>query len=758
MYIHKNWWIVSLCAEFAFLFGFLAISAHAQTAPYDQVDPFIGTQTSQLKDNGNTLPGATRPFGMLYWSPDSAEGNFYRYEDPVTRGFSLMHLSGPGCGVFGEAPIFPMLGLPNEPPPQVPLSYRAGYKHSDEIAQPGYYSVKLDSGITIQIAADVHSGIAKVHYPAGTLVHTLLIDLSRNLTRVADAQIQIDGNHVTGSVESGGFCGLQNHYKVYFSLRTEETPQSSGTFNELRFEKKGREGKGPHAGGYLSFSPTTTTVQFKVGLSFVSIANADGNLVREIPGWDFEKVRGEAKSSWKDVLSHAVVSGGSEAQRKVFYTAMYHSFLQPNVFSDGNGEYIGFDDKVHTAKGRIQYANYSGWDIYRSQVQLITMLMPKVGSDMAQSLVADAEEGGGLPIWPVANDESSVMVGDPSDGILAGIYAFGGHDFDAEAALRVMVRGAEDPAAHSRLYPERPGLAEYLQKGYIAASPAIGGSAAVTLEDESADFAISQLALSLHQEALSKRYLSRSANWTKLFDTQTGYIRPKDPAGNFSPKFDITSWDGFVEGNAAQYTWMVPYDLKGLIQTVGGNAAVNHRLDDYFSQYGSWALNRGPYFFIANEPSFGNPWIYNWSGEPWHAQEVVRKTLHDIFTATPDGEPGNDDLGATSSWIVFSQLGMFPEIPGVGGLAVNSPVFPKAVLKLGDHEVRIIAAGAPEELYVRELNVDGKRIRNWWLDWDVLRRADEVRFTLSPTPVKEPGEPPPSFAPTAILPTPIHAE
>jgi len=444
---------------------------YAQGEPFDEVDPFIGTQTSQLADNGNTLPGAARPFGMLYWSPDSADGTFYRYENPVTRGFSLLHLSGPGCGVYGEVPIFPMLGLPSEPPPVLPLSYQATYKHADEVAHPGYYSVKLDSGIVIQIAAGVRSGIAEVRYPAGTSVHTLLLDLSRNLTRVADAHMQIDGSHVTGSIASGGFCGFQNHYKVYFSLRTEEAPQTSGTFNELGFDTKSHTATGPHAGGYLSFSAATAVVRLKVGLSFVSVANADQNLAREIPGWDFEKVRNDAKSAWQEVLSHAVVSGGSDVQRRIFYTALYHSFLEPTVFSDVNGDYIGFDDQVHSAKGRIQYANYSGWDIYRCQVQLITMFFPKVGSDIAQSLVVDAQQGGGLPVWPVANDESSVMVGDPSDLILADIYAFGGHDFDTKAELRIMRHGAEDPAVHSRLYPERPGLAQFLKNGYIPESP-----------------------------------------------------------------------------------------------------------------------------------------------------------------------------------------------------------------------------------------------------------------------------------------------
>jgi len=720
---------------------------YAQGEPFDEVDPFIGTQTSQLADNGNTLPGAARPFGMLYWSPDSADGTFYRYENPVTRGFSLLHLSGSGCGVYGEVPIFPMLGLPSEPPPVLPLSYQATYKHADEVAHPGYYSVKLDSGIVIQIAAGVRSGIAEVRYPAGTSVHTLLLDLSRNLTRVADAHMQIDGSHVTGSIASGGFCGFQNHYKVYFSLRTEEAPQTSGTFNELGFDTKSHTATGPHAGGYLSFSAATAVVRLKVGLSFVSVANADQNLAREIPGWDFEKVRNDAKSAWQEVLSHAVVSGGSDVQRRIFYTALYHSFLEPTVFSDVNGDYIGFDDQVHSAKGRIQYANYSGWDIYRCQVQLITMFFPKVGSDIAQSLVVDAQQGGGLPVWPVANDESSVMVGDPSDLILADIYAFGGHDFDTKAELRIMRHGAEDPAVHSRLYPERPGLAQFLKNGYIPESPSLHGSASVTLEDESADFAISRLAGSLGDTAIAKEYLNRSAMWRRLFDPETRYIRPRGANGNFLPGFKPDSWEGFVEGSSSQYTWMIPFDLGSVIKAIGGNAAVNSRLDNYFSQYASWSLNRGPYFYIANEPSFGNPWIYDWSGEPWRAQEVVRKTLDDLFPATPDGLPGNDDLGATSSWVVFSQLGMFPEIPGVAGFAVNSPVFPKAVLKLGNHELRINAPGAPEKLYIRELAEDGKPIRNWWLDWKTLANSKDLTFTLSPTPVKEAGEPPPSFAP-----------
>jgi predicted alpha-1,2-mannosidase len=722
--------------------------ANAQTDLASYVDPFIGTETNSQKDSGHTVPGATRPFGMLYWSPDPDEGPFYFYEKTVTRGFSLTHISGTGCGIYGDVPLMPILGLPREPPPVRSTPYSSTYKHSDEVAQPGYYSVKLDSGITVQIAAQVHSGIAEIDYPDGADPHTLLIDLSRNLTHVYDAQIDIGGRSVTGSVASGGFCGLDNRYRVYFVIETEEPPQSSGTFDEMRVNPGVGSAVGPRTGGYLAFGRGMKALHLKVGLSFVSVANAAMNLAKEIPGWDFARVRTDARAAWNETLAHVVVNGGVEARRKTFYTALYHSFLHPTVFNDVNGEYIGFDGKIRTLRGRSQYANFSEWDIYRSQVQLIAMLMPKVASDIAQSLVNDAEQGGGLPIWPVANDESSCMVGDPADGILASIYAFGARDFDTHAALQAMLRGGDSPRTHIRLFPERPGLAEFLSRGYIADGGRINGAASVTLEDENADFAIARFAASLGDTATAARYLERSDEWRKLFDPETKYIRARGSDGEFLPDFKPEKIDGFVEGNAAQYTWMVPYNLKDLIAAVGGGEAARVRLDDYFSHYGTWF--GGPYFFIANEPSFGNPWTYNWSGHPWRTQEVVRKTLDDLFMPTPDGEPGNDDLGATSSWVVFASLGFYPEIPGVGGLATSTPVFPQAELKLGSHTLRISAPGAPDKLYVKNLSIDGKPVLNWWLDWDALQNASEVDFTLASEPNRDAGETPPSFGPDSM--------
>ncbi len=342
------------------------------------------------------------------------------------------------------------------------------------------------------------------------------------------------------------------------------------------------------------------------------------------------------------------------------------------------------------------------------------------------------------------------MVGDPSDCILANLYSFGARAFDIKAALAAMLRGANDPQAHSRVYPQRPDLEEYLRLGYVAERGISGrGAASVTLEYENADFAISRFADALGDTTHARAFLARSTRWRTLFDPVTRWIRPRRPDGSFLPAFDPAKEDGFVEGNSAQYTWMVPFDLSGVIEAVGGSEVARKRLDDYFSQYYDWSKKNGAYFAIGNEPSFGNPWIYNWSGHPWRTQEVVRKTFRDLFNPGPAGLPGNDDLGATSSWVVFAQLGFFPETPGVGGVTLNSPTFPNVTLMIGAHPLHITAAGAPDKLYVQEVTVDGSPIQNWWIDWDRLSKASNLSFTLSALPNKKSGEVPPSFTPAA---------
>ncbi|HVX66398.1 MAG TPA: GH92 family glycosyl hydrolase [Bryobacteraceae bacterium] len=727
----------------------LAGFSQVQEDPAALVNPFVGSRLSNVHDYGKTVPGAVRPFGLLYWSPDMTDDVFYLYDKPVTRGFSLTHISGPGCGLFGDVPIFPMLDTPQAPSsPKKPAAYYATIDHADEQAVPGYYQAALDSGIDVRLAAEMRSGIGEFHFPAGASRPTLRIDLAQTLSNGVNlADVQLRNRMITGSVASGGICGHRIQYRLYFAIEADREPLVYGTFDELGVAPGNKWANGPRVGAYWSFAASTRMVRIRVGISFVSVANAQANLRREIPDWDFEKVRQDARAAWNDALGRVQVQGGTDSDRRVFYTALYHSLIHPSVFSDVNGEYLGFDGEVHTDGGHPQYTNFSGWDIYRSQVQLLAMLFPKEASDMAQSLVRDAGEGGGaLPRWAAANDDAGAMVGDPSDCILAGMYAFGARDFDTKAALAAMLRGANDPEARARSVVARPYLREYLERGYIPVAPRGYGVTSIALEYENADFAISRFADALGDSDNARKFLVRSSQWRKLFDPETKYIRPRGSDGAFVPDFDIGAEANFVEGNSAQYTWMVPFDLAGLIQAIGGPEAARSRLDEYFSQNYD-LLKRGPYFFLGNEPCFGNPWVYNWTGHPWRTQEVVRKTLRDLFTAGPEGLPGNDDLGATSSWIVLAQLGIYPEIPGVGGVTLNSPTFPDVTVRLGDRSLHITAPGAPDKLYVQNVAVDGSPVRNWWIDWDRLSKASKLSYTLSATPTRQAGEAPPSFSP-----------
>ncbi len=766
----RRWLMLWPCLLVIFLCS--TCLAQQDPVPVSEVDPFIGTGNLSpytfsnrgnltAHDHANTFPGAVRPFGMLSWSPEGSHGRFYNYELPATRGFSLTHLSGPACGVYGDVPIMPILGIPGDSPVgrffgDAPVenrtpAYSATYSHANEHAEPGYYSVKLDNGIRVELTANVRSGFARMSFPGGDNRHTILVDLSRNNADVTDANIDIHGNNISGSVQSGRFCGADNHYRIYFALEFSQTPESYGTFDESHIYPAVASKSGARSGGYVSFGSSAGRVEIKAAISYVSTKNAELNLQTELPHWDFDGVRHDASQAWNDDLKHIEISGGTPEQRKVFYTALYHTLVQPSIFNDVNGEYVGFDDKIHTVEsGRLQYANFSGWDIYRTQVQLIAMLFPKVGSDIAQSMVLDAQQGGGFPIWSVANDEAGGMVGDPGTLIVANLYAFGGKDFDTRTALAQMIRAAVDTTAHSRLYKARPGLSDYLKLGYIPTSVAddpfyLKSSAATTLEETSADFAISAFANYLGDAATAQKFLERSANWRKLFDSSSRFIRPRKADGQFLPGFTPGSGVGFAEGSSAQYTWMIPYDLKGVVDAVGGRERAVRRLDDYFSQYSG-----GMHFNLGNEPSFCDPWVYNWTGHGWLAQKVVRKIVSDLFQPLPGGIPGNDDLGATSSWLVFADLGLYPMIPGVGGVTLNSPLFPSVRVHAGDRTFRIVAPQAANNIYIGKVVLDGKTVSNNWIPWNQLGQSSTLTFTLVPEPDTKWGGEPPSYSPEAV--------
>jgi predicted alpha-1,2-mannosidase len=424
------------------------------------------------------------------------------------------------------------------------------------------------------------------------------------------------------------------------------------------------------------------------------------------------------------------------------------------VFSDVDGKYLGRDGHVHAAQGYTRYTNFSGWDIYRSQIPLLALLTPAETSDMVRSLVADGAEAGRLSRWLLANVETGLMVGDPSDAVIADAYAFGARNFDAALALREMLLGANTPelpapsgSAGPNGYVERPALAQYLGRGYIA------GGASTTLEYALADFAISQLAEALGDEPDYETFLTRSGSWRNTFDPQTGFVEPRLGNGNFPANFQPTSGIGFVEGDAWQYTLMVPHDMADLLAAIGAANREIRKLDRFFSKLD--AGPRAPNAWLGNEPSFSAPFAYLWLGAPSHTQAVVRRALATLFTSQPDGLPGNDDLGAISSWYLWAALGLYPVIPGVAGFAVVSPLFPRATITLGTgKQITIVASGAGP--YTRGLTLDGAPYDAAWLPLARLAAGARLRFTLSPTPsgwASRPQAAPPSFGSSNPAPT-----
>ena len=740
------------------------------------VNPFIGTANSPLPDylggngSGNTFPGATLPFGMIQWSPDTEKGfgkderGSYLYADTAIRGFSLTHLSGPGCPVFGDVPFMPLVGGVKTSPAATPDAYLAKFSHAREKASPGFYEVALDSGVNVRLTVTERTGLGVFTYPPNAEA-SMLIDAGRNASGVTDSEVQIVGDRsLSGSVESGAFCGARNKYRLYFAAEFDRPFKATGTWLGSKLSAGSHSVKGERAGAYVTFDAPSNEVQVRVGLSYVSERNARLNLAAENSGRDFETVRARADARWNDALGRIAVEGGREAEAQVFYTALYHTLLHPNIFGDVNGEYMGFDGRVHWSGDHTQYTNFSGWDIYRSESPLIAWLFPREASDMAQSLVNDAEQGGGgLPKWPVANDESGAMYGDPAVPIIASTYAFGARSFDTRAALRAMRKGATDPEAKSKEYLVRPGLSDFLKYGYIPMEQkGLRGSPSVALEYETADFALARFALAHGDRKTHAQMMRRAQLWTRLFDPENRYIRGRWADGSWLPGFDFKamlykpelpwrpeSHKSYVEGNATQYTWMVPHNLRAVIDRIGGNDVVSQRLDSFFTEF-----NAGPdrpFFFIGNEPVFPVPWAYNYVGAPWKTQRITRRVLTELFTPDPSGIPGNDDLGATSSWIVFAAMGLYPIIPGVGGFSINSPLFPETTVRLkGGRLLRITGRGASATSpYVQELRLNGKRYESTWLPYESIAGGATLQFKLAATPntswASAPGAAPPSF-------------
>ncbi len=739
------------------------------------VNPFVGTRPGGADHGtgggaGNTFPGAVAPFGMVQWSPDTVKSQpgGYFYDDNALTGFSLTHLSGAGCSTYQDIPFIPYVGEVTTSPATDPSHYTSKFSHANEHATAGAYDVTLDSGAKVELAATQRTGSARVTYPAGAS-STLLVNTSGSVNGTDDASITIGKDTISGWATSGRFCGAQNSYRVYFSAKFDTPFASIGTWKNgavtpgKSAETGGAKAKvaqpngvnasiartatakqqdttvsGPGSGGYVTFANLTgAQVNVQVGLSFVSVDGAKANLKAENTKKSFDTVAAGARKAWNDQLGKIAVTGGSDADLTTFYTSLYHSLIQPNVFSDVDGQYPGFDGRIHQAdKGHAMYTNFSGWDIYRSEVPLLATIDPKETSDIVRSMMAYAEQGGSWDRWTVANDYTGVMNGDPYHIIVSSAYAFGARDFDAQKALLLMIKGATQP---TQGYTERPGLDDYQKLGYVP------GAGADTLEYTSADFSIAQFAKRLGDSATYTTFMKRAQNWQNLYNPGTGHLQPRNADGSFAGTYDPASSQGWVEGNGAQYEWMVPYDLGGVVTAFGGNTATQARLDTFFTQ-----LNAGtqePYAFMGNEPNSNAPYVYSYAGAPAKTQSIVHRSMDELYNPRPEGLIGNDDLGQMSAWYVWSALGVYPEIPGRAETLLVTPRFEHAVLTTGaGKKVTINAPGTGD--YVGGLKVNGGAASKAWLPEALISSGGTLDYTRSATATawgSAAADAPPSF-------------
>ena len=693
------------------------------------VDPMIGTLGT-----GWVFPGAAVPFGMVQNSPDTLGPLVYAGymgNDAAIRGFSLIHLSGVGVPESGDVPFMPWVGA-GEPPAE-PSEYAVPFTHANEQAGAGSYSVRLANAVNVELTATPRVALQRYAFPPG-VEPTVIVDPRHNNRTAADGpgSTAPEGSfRRTGDAEITGST-FNGSYRVFFVARFDRPIAAMGA-HWVRFA-----GDAP-----------ANTVTMRAGISFVDEEGAQRNLDAEAPAArSFDDLRAAAYSAWDRELQAIRVEGGTIADRRSFYTALYHALLHPNVFEDVDGRYRGFDDVIRSSPGRTHYANFSLWDTYRGHSQLMATLDPDRYVDMLRSLLADAEQGGRLPRWAMHDFDPAYMTGDPAIPTIA------------EGVCRGIVPDDLAQELYSRAVDLRrfrpPGLAE---RGYLNLAEA-RYAAATTLEYGIADFALALLARRLGRDDEAERWLAQSLNYRNLVDPATKWLRPRNADGSWYTTDSPLGWDtagdqtGYHEGNAWQYAWLVPHDFAGLFAEMGAELA-NERLDHLFAAPAE-VQNRlqlyGVYYRFdtwapGNEHDLLAPFAYAFTDRPWKVQEELREAQQ-LYLPQPHGLPGNDDLGALSAFHLWSTLGIGPFTPGAPLLTVTAPVFDRATIEVGGQKPFVIESPGVGP-YVASATLNGKSLPRPWFGAEAVRPGGVLRLERAALPDRAWGSAPADRPPSA---------
>jgi len=695
----------------------------------EKVNPFIGTG-----GHGHTFPGATVPFGMVQLSPDTRlEGwdgcSGYHYSDSVIYGFSHTHLSGTGCSDYGDILFMPDTGavkIEN-------YGFASLFRKEDEKASAGYYSVTLHRNqIKAELTTTVRTGFHRYTYPATNQLN-IILDL-KHRDKVLESGIRITGrDEIEGYRFSKAWASKQ---MIYFVARFSRPFSSSIIYKDDSPLQRTNEATGENLKAAFSFGTSRgEQILVKVGISGVSAEGARKNLEAESPGWDFDSVAGLASAAWDAALGKAVAEGGTPEQETVFYTALYHTMIQPNIYCDVDRQYRGRDLGIHRADDFDYYTVFSLWDTYRAANPLYTILEPKRVNDFIRTFLRQYEEGRMLPIWELSGNETGCMIGYHSIPVIADAWLKGIRGFDGEKALEAMKHSAEQ---------DHLGLKYYKAKGYIPADRD-SESVSKTLEYAYDDWCISMMAASLGKTADAKTYLIRAQNYKNVFDRMTGFMRAKSNETWFSP-FDPSEVNfNYTEANAWQYSFYVPHDLNGLMIYMGGRDKFALKLDELFTADTKMSGRDQPdisgligQYAHGNEPSHHMAYLYDYAGTPWKAQELVHRICRDFYTNAPDGLIGNEDCGQMSAWYIFSALGFYPVTPGSGIYSIGTPVFPRVTLALENGKTLVIRAVniSDRNFYIQSASLNGKPYTKCFITHDLISKGGDLVFNMGPQPNK----------------------
>lgn len=752
----------------------------------DSVNTFIGTQ-----DDGNTFPGASMPFGMAQSSPIGSHYSGWRYDDRAIRGFGHFFLSGAGCaeqgGLVSILPTTDPVGADSEFDQR---SYAAAFSHDGEVGRPGYYRVRLAGDIDVECTATVRTGVERFTFPPGGERHVLVnVGQANDREPVFNSGVRvIDDRTLAGTVVSQAFCGGKP-YTTYFTTTFDRPFGAFGTWSPDGGAPGSRESAGEGLrGAWVTFEGADQVTAY-TAISHVDADGAGHNLAAEVRSGgellNFDELRDRAVAAWRTELSSVDVEGAGADDRTAFCTSLYHVLLQPLTGNDVDGRYLGFDNQVHTADGWTYYEFWSLWDTYRAHNQLLALLRPARARDMARSVLAIEEQGGWLPRWAYANQETNTMTGDPVTPFLVDLWRFGALAGLEERAYAALLRNATEVPPASSPFEGRAGNPNYLARGFVQydtgfprkgqdVDPHHGASA--TFEYALADCALAQLASSLGHSADAEALRRRGRNYRNLWDARvrdrgfTGFPRPKRKDGRWLwrlfRRYSPQGPEGFHEGTSWQYQWLTQQDVPGVVSLMGGKEAALRRLDDFFAYPDlvadpartvreKWVV--GPYEYYNqfrynpnNEPDLHAPWMYTLIGHPWQTSAVVR-AAQTLFVNAPNGVTGNDDLGTMSAWYLFSALGMYPVVPGTGQFVLHAPRFARVVLHLDGGDLVITAAGAdpPKLQYVSGLTVDGAPWDRAWVDHARLVSGATLAFTLTDDPAKATWATGPDGAPSS---------